>query len=111
MFDVLVQVAIVVGLFCYGTATQEGGVAFFYGLFIVGGWQVLSCLVHLLAVPKSIRGGSRQVYEWALLFSLTAGWLILYFYLYIGPAMALWYFITCLVETFRYAGLPKPTYQ
>jgi hypothetical protein len=72
-----------------------GFMVFYFG---VGGWQVISCLVHVLAMPRSERNASRRAYEWTLIVVLLIGVLIAYVMIFIGAIMALWYCITCIAE-------------
>lgn len=75
--------------------------SFFIFYFGIGGWQVVSCLVHALVVPRRLRNESRKIYEVTLVVVLMFGWLILFGMLYIGIIMAAWYMVTCGIEVNR----------
>jgi hypothetical protein len=72
--------------------------SFFIFYFGVGAWQVISCLVHAVVVPRRLRNESRKTYEVTLVVVLIFGWFILLGMLYIGIIMATWYMATCCVE-------------
>lgn len=91
----------------------ESGTGFFLWLFIMGGWQVLSCGLHVLFIRHSDRTDSRKGYEIALLVVVVAGVplfpVIFMILLYLGPLLAAWYWFTCLYETshlFFWRGRP-----
>jgi len=82
------------------------------GYFVVGGWQVLSMLVHAIAGWFSTRGSARERYSafvlvlivlvslfaWFKVFQLV---FILYPLLYLAPLMALYYTYICYREVFH----------
>jgi hypothetical protein len=75
---------------------------FFLGYFIVGGWQVISMIVHLINKQDLLFNyQSRIVYNWITLISIISmpfgGFWILFF---IAPFMAIFYTILCYRETY-----------
>ena len=109
LVDIALQLFISIYLlFLFNSAGYNN--SFFCWVLALGGLQVISCLVHLIAWPVRQHNKSRRVYEIALLFAIFGSLLILYYMLFIGPVMAAWYFITCLVETLRYYRHPRPTF-
>jgi len=85
---------------------------FFYGYFVVGGWQLLSMLIHMANNDKYIRSSNRKIYEKMILWILIIGVLsllltllempILIFYLYamliFSPVLAIYYQVVCYIE-------------
>jgi hypothetical protein len=78
--------------------------------FIVGGWQILSVIVHALN-PLPFRSRWRRVYLWTLLsivilglFCIPVFLYYLFFLLFVSAALAIFYFITCVRETQRLAA-------
>jgi hypothetical protein len=104
--DVWVSLALIIGslfLPLFG-----GDFSFMYGYFIVGGWQVISMLVHILNPEwKSFPNNSRNVYYWITIISLASmpigGYIIL---LFTSPFMALFYTYMCYDET--YVKMKRP---
>jgi peptidoglycan/LPS O-acetylase OafA/YrhL len=80
---------------------------FFACYFIVGGVQVLSCIIHLAAIDKSVKLQSRKAYHTGLLIiacllllSLPFDGLIipLIGLIFIAPIMAILYCVLCFKE-------------
>lgn len=80
--------------------------SFIYGYFVVGGWQVISALTHLVKGWK--QSGARRHYNKFLLFAGVVGGLCLFSYillgiylmvlLFISPVIATWYCFFCYRE-------------
>jgi len=75
--------------------------------FIVGGWQVISMLVHRFMQSFTKSGGTRAIYHWITAISLVtmpigSVW-ILYF---TAPFMALFYTGLCIYETTKMSERP-----
>ena len=106
--DVAVQLLIILGgiTFCF-FATGE---TFFYPYFILGGWQLLSCFIHMVLPEYYYPVKARNYYLITLfvLFALgllsVAGFLLpyLYFLLFVSPFMGLWYCHLCYKEVKLY---------
>jgi hypothetical protein len=83
----------------------------FYPYFIVGGWQVLSCMTHMF-LPHFYPYSGRKIYLWVLLFVGFAGFICvflpdsiisyLFILLIISPLMAIWYCFICYKEVKLY---------
>jgi hypothetical protein len=111
IIDVTVQVAIA---FIALIIWNQYSFAAFY--FVLGGWQVLSCLVHFMVYPSSERSGSRRAYEKTLAWvvgiaaassligyaGIEAGFILLFLLgcvmLFGGVLMAIWYCVDCFAE-------------
>ena len=98
--DFWINVILIVGALVLAATGKE--FTFIYGYFIVGGWQVVSMLVH--AVNKNWINNAksaRQVYNWITIISLASipigGYVIL---LFLAPFMAVFYTYLCYNETF-----------
>ncbi len=77
--------------------------AFIIGYFIVGGWQIISMLVHIYNTNWiSQPNVSRKIYCWVTALSLLSfpigGYIIL---LLIAPLMAFFYTYICYEETYK----------
>jgi hypothetical protein len=80
---------------------------FYIAYFIVGGWQVLSCMTHLF-LPQFYPYSGRKFYLWILLFVGFMGVICFFFpdsiitYLFIllfgSPLLAFWYCFICYKE-------------
>lgn len=92
-----------------GMDTSEDDIFFMY--FIIGGWQVVSFIAHKATKEKD--NEARKLYGLLLLLILVAGmvsavsvgptgglFLVLYAMamMFIGPIMAVFYFVICVVE-------------
>ena len=76
-----------------------------YAYFLVGGWQLLSCLFHAIYKGHYYEAGDRKYYLKALLWVFILGivtipvWLLYGFgLLFISPLLALWYTFICYHE-------------
>lgn len=84
------------------------------GLFFIGGWQVLSFVVHLIFFKSRLLNRYRKLYGYLLLFCVVLsfipllGWMVL---LYFSPFMALFYFTICTVEVSRIFTKRKPVFH
>lgn len=81
---------------------------FLSGYFVVGGWQVISMLIHFSNRWFTAKGSSRDTYQMAVLsiFLITllgllftpVLFMLLYFLLVVAPLMAILYSIICFNE-------------
>jgi hypothetical protein len=74
---------------------------FLAGYFFVGGWQVISMIVHTIEKCFTYKGGSRYVYHWATFISLItmplgSVWILLF----AAPVMAVYYTWICHEEVY-----------
>ncbi len=84
------------------------GDVFFLSYFVVGGWQVLSALIHLFGFNTKPKLEGRKWYLFTLLFLVITGLLsivtsdlvIVYLFglLFISPLLAVWYCVICFLE-------------
>lgn len=109
--DIVLQVSLILFSLVATFAAPERFI-FLYGYFIVGGWQVTSCAIHLLQPEGWVAYHSRTHYnvflKWVLLTGLFVFLLaliqfplfMLYLYamLFIAPVMAVWYLVICVIE-------------
>lgn len=95
--DVWVSITLITG-FAIATIINRD-YTFLAGYFIVGGWQVLSMLVHIYYHSFTQKKGIRRIYHWLTLFSLVTmpvgSYLIL---LFAAPFMAVFYTGLCYDE-------------
>ena len=74
--------------------------SFLMGYFIVGGWQVISMLVHVYNRCFTKKWGARYIYHWVAFIAVItipgSFWILLY----IAPFMAAYYTYVCYRETF-----------
>ena len=90
--------------------------SFIMGYFVVGGWQLISMVVHVIAGWFGDKGGLRYRYQWTVLLIILATLLFLAVYpllllwllaLLIGaPLMAVWYTLICYQEV--YVKMKRP---
>lgn len=80
---------------------------FIIGYFTVGGWQVISMLIHLAGKWFTEKNSLRVVYHWITLTCIILGLMtyifpifmwILYIMLFAAPLMAIFYTSLCYVE-------------
>jgi hypothetical protein len=72
---------------------------FLIGYFVVGGWQVISMLVHVYYHCFTEKKGTRQIYHWITFISLItmpigSFWILLF----TAPFMAIFYTWICFYE-------------
>jgi len=92
---------------------------FLVGYFVVGGWQVISMIVHAVNSWFCYQGGKRHVYHWIVAFTIMTGVLgfvlfpLLYFVLVVllfaAPVMALYYAWICYEEV--YVKMQRPLHH
>ena len=80
----------------------------FIGYFIVGGWQILSALIHFFAKNNLLRNSLRKAYEVSLTVIIIIGIVMavasfigiyyLWFLLWATPLIAIWYCYITLSE-------------
>ena len=85
----------------------NGDYTFLIGYIVVGSWQVISMIVHLVTRTFIYKRGSRYVYNWVTLISLLTmpigSYIILFF---AAPFMAVYYTWICYDET--YVKMQRP---
>ena len=95
--DLLVNIILVTGFTGYTLIKWDDSL--FLAYFVVGGWQVISMIVHIAGKWFTKRGGPRYAYNWVtgialLTFPLGSFWLLLF----IAPLMAVYYTWQCYDE-------------
>ncbi|AXY77506.1 hypothetical protein D3H65_27525 [Paraflavitalea soli] len=107
--DCAIQGVLIVLGFMMGLWSGEmlSDMTFFTGYFLVGGWQLISVIVHFFYDPP-YKTLMRRIYLYtlgvvilALVVSLPADGIItmLFVLLFFSPIMAVYYLITCIRET------------
>ncbi len=75
--------------------------SFLLGYFIVGGWQVISMLVHVFNRCFTYKWGARYIYHWITLIALVTMPAGSFWILFIAaPFMAIFYTWLCYRETY-----------
>ena len=106
--DFLVNWVLIVACVGWGFVTFDE--RFLIGYFVVGGWQVISMIVHAINGWFCEKGTARLNYHWTVLVIVAIallGWaipplLIIYFpLLFMSPFMAIWYTSLCYDETYN----------
>jgi hypothetical protein len=104
--DMWFSITLIVGFMVYCITAQDIEYLFI-GYFVVGGWQVVSMLVHAATRTFTYTGGARVIYHWVTFFSLVTmplgSFWILWF---IAPFMAVFYTWLCYHEV--YVKMKRP---
>lgn len=99
IIDTWISIILIAGFAIVSLIKQDG--TFITGYFVVGGWQVISMLVHTYNHCFTYKNGSRYVYHWITLISVitmpVGSFLIL---LFTAPFMAVYYTWICYSETY-----------
>ena len=116
IIDFRLSVILIIGFVFFGFVTRDG--KFIHGYFIVGGWQMVSMIIHLANQWFTERGNLRYRYQklvfwFVLIFTLLIGlgWFVeettwtpfliaSFSILYLTPFMAFFYTYICYEETF-----------
>lgn len=111
--DFIIQVFLVIYLTITSLVNMDR--TFIYGYFIVGGWQVISMIVHQINKWYTNQGSRRFYYHRiiaATLIIMPSGFIIPNFFivwvplLFIAPIMAIYYLAICYREVFYPAKRP-----
>lgn len=111
--DVTIQILLIAGSFIYGVVIAD--YRFILGYFVVGGWQLLSCLLHAVSPYPYLPSPARRSYLLTLLWtfglgvlslavnSFSHGFILLFLFalLFVSPFYAIWYTYICAEETGR----------
>lgn len=79
---------------------------FLLGYFIVGGWQVISMLVHTYNKCFTKKGGARHIYHWITFIAVITMPGSFWVLFWIAPFMAIYYTWLCYYET--YVKMQRP---
>lgn len=116
--DCGVQGLLIAGsFFAYFVLGSKGFADGFIVYFLVGGWQLLSSVIHL--VRREYNKKTLRIIYWLLLAAAVAGAFIADSYndglltymiamLFVTPALAVYYCIICMVETKAIDGQSQP---
>jgi hypothetical protein len=97
IWDMWVSILLIIAFAIASLVNQD--YTFMVGYFVVGGWQVISMLVHAFTKLFTHRGGARYVYHWITFASvatmpLGSFWILLF----TAPFMAVYYTGLCYTE-------------
>lgn len=105
LYDLLISIALMV-IFLVISLLQKD-YTFLIGYFVVGGWQLISMIVHIYYNWFTQQGGKRYYYTWSVFIIIAIAvlgliiypfLLILYFMLFASPFMAIYYAWICYTE-------------
>ncbi len=106
---------VLIGVFLVLTLIRRDHV-FIIGYFVVGGWQVVSMLVHAANGWFCYAGGKRYIYHWIVVITIMVVllgfvvypllFLILFALLFAAPFMAIYYTWICYEEV--YVKMQRP---
>ena len=100
-FDLLVSVMLIAIGMVYDCTASNGFEAVILSYFVVGGWQVISMIVHIAGKCFIYRGGARYAYNWVTFISLVTFPLGSFWILFFtAPFMALYYTWQCYDELY-----------
>ncbi|MES2429814.1 MAG: hypothetical protein V4556_02690 [Bacteroidota bacterium] len=96
-FDLWTSIILIIGFTIVSLINRDG--TFMVGYFVVGGWQVISMIVHTIKKWFIEKRGARRIYHWITLISLAtmpigSFWILLI----IAPVMAIYYTWICYYE-------------
>jgi hypothetical protein len=104
--DLIISIALIVIFLILSFINQD--MTFIVGYFVVGGWQVISMIVHAIYGWFTGKGGRRNIYHWVVfclisiaLLGLVANVLLAilaYPMLFAAPFMAVYYTWICFDE-------------
>ena len=112
--DCWISILLIIGFTLAGIINQD--VTFLVGYFVVGGWQVISMIIHTMNKWFTEKGGRRYIYHWivlCLILLALAGLavteilvLLAYPMLFAAPFMAIYYTLICYDEV--YVKMKRP---
>ena len=115
-YDLLIQVALIIGFAIAALVRLDA--TFILGYFVVGGWQLISIIIHFIKKWFSKKRNTRNYYLISisfLLLSVVLGLLfpffliVFYLLLFAAPFMACYYAWICYDEV--YHKMRRPLYQ
>ncbi len=105
IIDLFVSVMLIISFSILSLVKQDG--IFFIGYFIVGGWQVISMIVHAVTHTFTHWPGARYAYHWVTLIAvLTMPLGSIWILLFAAPVMAVYYTWLCYNEV--YVKMKRP---
>jgi hypothetical protein len=105
-FDLIGQIMLLIFFFLYmGAYLEKLTNHHLQGYFALGGWQVTSCIVHMVARYNQKPGSPRWWYQLILfilfltgLFSMWKNIVFMLILLFLSPVLALYYCRVCYLE-------------
>ena len=103
--DLIISISLIIA--CTIISLLKNDVTFIYSYFIVGGWQVISMVVHAINGWFTRKGSVRVIYHWivviifvvaSLAFMIPVLFAIYYIMLFAAPILAIFYTIICYQE-------------
>lgn len=99
IFDLAFNILLIISSCVYALFHKEDG--FILAYFVVGGWQVISMIIHAVNKCFTYKSGSRYFYQWVTLISvltmpLGSFWILIF----TAPFMAIYYTWICYHEVF-----------
>lgn len=110
LVDCWIQAILILAGLLFALSGYQFDSLFFGAYFTVGGWQIMSVILHRIFYTPQHKSLMRRIYLVTLitvvallLISLPSDFVIvaLYGLLFFSPLMAVYYLITCIVETKR----------
>lgn len=108
ILDFWVSVLLIFGFTLYGLALQS--INFIIGYLVVGGWQIISLLIHYYNNWFCEKGGRRRKYQLIVIIVLLAGllgfvippilFMLAFALLFVAPIMAVYYSWICYNEIY-----------
>ncbi len=115
--DVWISIVLIIGFLAFGLIKLDE--TFIYGYYVVGGWQLISMVVHFINHWFTHDAGTRAVYQkWVFIIFITTGislvyplitMIILLVLLFAAPFMAVFYTFICYDEV--YTKMQRPLAQ
>ncbi len=105
IIDLSINIALILGFGIYWLIKQDN--SFFLAYFVVGGWQLISIMIHAHQKIFTFKKGSRYIYHWVTLICLAtlplgSFWILLF----TAPFMAIYYTYLCYHEV--YVKMQRP---
>ena len=104
-YDLLISIFLITGCTIYSLV--KGDFTFIFCYFIVGGWQIISMLVHSTKGWFTRKSSKRYYYHWTVAVIIALGLsafvisfllIIYYVMLFMAPLMAVFYTLMCYDE-------------
>lgn len=108
MADLLCSIVLITGFTFISIIRMDQ--TFLYGYLVVGGWQVVSMVIHAFKNWFNEKGSTRKIYHWVVTIIIALGitapliqpfFFIFYIMLFFSPVLAVFYTLLCLHEVKR----------
>ncbi len=107
--DAWVSIVLIAGFTTWSLVRLDD--TFIIGYFVVGGWQLLSMIVHAINGWFCEKGSRRYHYQWVVTIALLLAalgfviypllFIVLVPLLFLAPTMAVWYTWLCYQEVYK----------